>query len=134
MSGEALVSAVEERLSRSSRLERARLEAFLDKAVQRRIVLPLAGGLFMGATPKFGRYDDDYLLDVIAGLLAGGLESDRRTLTRAVAAHLGYSQVTAAIRDRMDEVFDEGLRRGRLIVRADRLGVASEDDPPVAGL
>jgi type I restriction enzyme S subunit len=134
MSGEALVSAVEERLSRSSRLERARLEALLDKAVQRRIVLPLAGGLFMGATPKFGRYDDGFLLDVIAGLLAGGLESDRRTLARAVAAHLGYSQVTAAIRDRMEEVFEEGVRRGRLIVRADRLGIVSEDDPPVPGL
>lgn len=118
-SGE-LLRKVELRLS--NRPHRARLEELLETAMERRIVT-FTGGLFLGATPKFARYDDGFLLDVIAGLLADGLESDRRTLTRAVAVHLGYSQVTAAMRDRMEEVFAEGLRSGRLAVRSGRLYV-----------
>jgi type I restriction enzyme S subunit len=101
---------------------RARLAALLEIAVER-LIVTAADGLLWGATPKFGRYDDAYLLNVATGLLAGGLESDRRTLTRAVAVHLGYSQVTAAIRDRMEEVLAKGLRSGRLAVRQDRLYV-----------
>jgi type I restriction enzyme, S subunit len=121
-----LLLRVEQRLHgpRSRRPDRARLEAFLETAVERRILGyagGYAGGLLAGATPKFARYDDGFLLQVIAALLAGGLESDRRTLTRAVAAHLGYSQVTAAMRDRMEEVLEEGIRRGLLGVRGGRL-------------
>jgi hypothetical protein len=86
-----------------------------------RHVLAHTGGFLVGATPKFARYDDGVLLQVIAAVLGGGLESDRRTLTRAVAAYLGYSQVTAAMRDRMEEVFEEGIRRGLLGVRGGRL-------------
>jgi len=108
---------------RAKRPDRARLEALLETAIERRIVAA-AGGTFTGATPKFARYDDDDLLAVIDTLLAGGLESDRRTLSRAVAAHLGYSQLTGAMRDRMEEVFAEGLRRGRLALRGGRLFVS----------
>lgn len=123
MTSADLLRKVEQRLGGSTvRLHRARLEDLLEIAVERRIVLS-AGGLFLGATPKFARYDDDFLLGVIARLLAGGLESDPRTLTRAVAVHLGYSQVTAAMRDRMEEVFAEGLRSGRLAVRGGRIYV-----------
>jgi type I restriction enzyme S subunit len=127
MTSEELLSEVELRLGGSIRPHRARLEELLEIAVERRIVLS-AGGLFLGATPKFARYDDDFLLGVITGLLSGGLESgslesDPRTLTRAVAIHLGYSQVTAAMRDRMEEVFAEGLRSSRLAVRGGRIYV-----------
>jgi hypothetical protein len=120
MTSAELLRKVELRLGGS--LHPHRLAELLELAVERRILLP-AGGLFLGATPKFARYDDDFLLGVIAGLLAGGLESDPRTLTRAVAIHLGYSQVTAAMRDRMEEVFAEGLRSGRLALRGSRICV-----------
>jgi len=126
MTSAELLRKVELRLAGSLHPHRARLDAWLEEslevAVERRIILP-AGGLFLGATPKFARYDDDFLLGVIAGLLAGGLESDPRTLSRAVAIHLGYSQVTAAMRDRMEEVFAAGLRDGRLAVRGGRIYV-----------
>lgn|GEM_PF-219731 len=124
MPAEDLFIQVELRLHgpRAKRPDRARLEALLETAIERRIVVS-AGGYFTGATPKFARYDDDDLLAVIDTVLAGGKQSDRRTLSRAVAAHLGYSQLTAAMRDRMEEVFAEGLRRGRLAVRGNRLFV-----------
>jgi type I restriction enzyme S subunit len=126
MTSMELLRKVEIGLEGSIRPHRGRLEELLEIAVERRILLS-AGGLFLGATPKFARYDDDFLLGVIAGLLGslenGGLESDPRTLTRAVAVHLGYSQVTAAMRDRMEEVFAEGLRSGRLAVRGGRIYV-----------
>jgi type I restriction enzyme S subunit len=127
MTAADLLRRVDLRLSspRSVRPEGARLEALLETAVERRIV-GRAGDFVMGATPKFARYDDGFLLGVLGVLLAGGLESDRRTLTQAVAAHLGYSQVTAAMRDRMEEVFDEGIRRGLLAVRGGRLCLGEE--------
>jgi hypothetical protein len=121
MTAGELLLQVEERLrgvrlqrSQSSQLDRGGLEALLEVAVERRIIVWLDGGLLLGATPKFGRYDDDFLLATIRELLSGGLESDRRVLARAVAAHLGYSQVTAAMRDRLEEVVEEGVRRGVL--------------------
>ncbi|HEX3525872.1 MAG TPA: restriction endonuclease subunit S [Thermoanaerobaculia bacterium] len=130
MPAEDLFVQVELRLHgpRAKRPDRARLEALLETAVERRIVAA-AGGTFTGATPKFGRYDDDDLLAVIDTLLAGGLASDRRTLSRAVAAHLGYSQLTGAMRDRMEEVFTEGLRRGRLAMRGGRLFARPPEAP-----
>jgi hypothetical protein len=116
-----LLSRVELRLGNPpGRPERADLEALLETALERRII-GRAGGFVMGATPKFARYDDGFLLAVIGVLLAGGVVSDRRTLSRAVAAHLGYSQMTAAMRDRMEEVFEEGIRRGLLALRGGRL-------------
>jgi type I restriction enzyme S subunit len=122
MTAEDLLSRVEQRLRgpRSSRPDRVRLEALLETAVERQI-LAHAGGFLVGATPKLARYDDGVLLQAIVAVLADGLESDRRALTRAVAAYLGYSQVTAAMRDRMEEVFEEGIRLGMLAVRGGRL-------------
>jgi len=104
---------------RSERLEPGELAALLETALERRIVYR-AGDLILGATPKFARYADDFLLSVIRALLAGR-ESDRRTLTREVAAHLGYSQITVAMCDRMEEVFEEGIRRGLLVAHGSRL-------------
>jgi hypothetical protein len=122
MTSADLLRKVERRLGGSTPPHPARLDEFLEIAVERRIIAS-TGGHFLGATPKFARYDDDFLLGVITRLLAGGLESDPRTLSRAVAIHLGYSQVTAAMRDRMEEVFTEGLRSGRLAVRGGRICV-----------
>jgi hypothetical protein len=127
MTLEELLRRVEESLGGSIRPQRARLEEILEIALERRIVAA-TGGLFVGATPKLARYDDEFLLGVITRLLAGGpesggLESDPRTLSRAIAVHLGYSQVTAAMRDRMEEVFAAGLRSGRLAQRGGRFYV-----------
>lgn len=107
-------------IARSERLEPGELAALLETALERRIVYR-DGGLILAATPKFARYDDDFLLAAIQSVLAGSREIDRRTLTREVAAHLGYSQVTAAMRDRMEEVFEEGIRRGILATQGGRL-------------
>ncbi len=90
-----------------------RLQELLDVAVSRRIVAR-QGDLFVGVTPKFARYDDDFLLGLLRTFLPEDVELDRRSLTRTVATWLGYSQVTAAMRDRMEEVFEEGIRRGVL--------------------
>lgn len=99
---------------------RARLEAQMRIALERRI-LGRKENLFVGATPKFARYDDDFLLDVLRTFLPGEAERDRGFLTRAVAAWLGFSQVTGAMRGRMEEVFDEGIRRGVLDQRNGRI-------------
>ena len=122
MSEEELLRRVLLRLGGSdlSQELRSRLEAQLKVAVERRI-LGRKGNLFVGATPKFARYDDDFLLNVLRAFLPEGVERDRRSLTRAVATWLGYSQVTGAMRDRMEEVFDEGVRRGVLEPRNGRL-------------
>jgi type I restriction enzyme S subunit len=122
MTAGELLRRVELRLvgSRAGRPDPARLQALLATALERRIVAR-EGAFLVGATPKFARYDDPFLLAVMVGLLAGDREGDRRTLSRAVAAHLGYSQVTAAMRDRMEEVVEDGLRRGVLALRSGRL-------------
>jgi hypothetical protein len=106
--------------ARAERLEPDELATLLQMALERRIVYR-AGSLLQAATPKFARYDDGFLLDVTKSLLAGGREVDRRSLTREVAAHLGYSQVTAAMRDRMEEVFEVGIRHGLLSAQEGRL-------------
>lgn len=106
--------------SRLTKSLRSRLQELLELALERRIVAR-EGDLYMGATPKLGRYDDEFLLDTLRAVLKEGDELDRRTLTRSVAAYLGYSQVTAAMRDRMDEVFEEGIRRGLLGAKGGRI-------------
>ena len=63
-------------------------------AVKRRIVAP-KGELLTGATPTFGRYDFRFLLDTVRQLVRRGDEFERDEIVRAVAAHLGYGQVTA---------------------------------------
>lgn len=106
--------------SRLTRSLRSRLQELMELALERRIIAR-QGDLYAGATPKLGRYDDEFLLRTLRAVLGEGDELDRRALTRAAAAYLGYSQVTAAMRDRMDEVFEEGIRRGLLGVRGGRL-------------
>jgi len=74
-----------------------------------------------GATPTFARYDDEFLLHVIRAVLRPGAEYDTATAVRNVASHLGYGQVTAAVRGRMEKLFVAGARRGLLGMRDDKV-------------
>jgi type I restriction enzyme S subunit len=99
---------------------RARLEEHVEAAIDRRIVVR-QGDLLSGATPTFGRYDYRFLLTTARNLAARGAEHEREEIVRAVAAFLGYSQVTPAIRDRMDRVFQWAARCGQLEVHEGRV-------------
>jgi len=98
---------------------RARLEKHLEIALTRRIVAR-EGDLLAGATPTFGRYDYQFLVHTLVALLRGG-EREQSDLVRAVASHLGYSQVTFAIRVRMERVFQWAVRNGMLGLRGERI-------------
>jgi hypothetical protein len=68
-----------------------------------------------GATPTFARYDDDFLFHVLrSSILRAGIEQETAAVIRSVASHLGYGQVTGAVRNRMEDVFRSGVRRGLL--------------------
>lgn len=92
---------------------RSGLADHLRTAVARRIVAPRGPG-YIGATPKFGRYDYDFLIVMLRMLMRKGVDYDPQALTRKIAAHLGYGHVTSAIRERMDGVYGAAVRRGIL--------------------
>lgn len=98
----------------------ARLREHLSLAVKRHIVAH-AGDLWVGATPNFGRYEQDFLIQELRAVMRKGVEVDRLAVCRAIAARLGYSQVTAAMRERMEEIFAAAVRRGRVEARGSRL-------------
>ncbi len=100
-------------VTRLGRKVRARLVEHLATAVERRIVAR-RGEVLEGATPTFARYDDDFLLQVTRSLLRPGAEHDIATVVRSVASHLGYGQVTTAVRNRMEGLFRTGVRRALL--------------------
>ncbi|MFL6195391.1 MAG: hypothetical protein ACJ75H_14535 [Thermoanaerobaculia bacterium] len=95
---------------------RVRLEQHVDVALARRIV-GLNGDLLSGATPTFGRYDYVFLLRTLRTLMKEGVAYEEGEITRAMAAHLGYGQVTEAIRERMQRVFQWADQNGLLEVR-----------------
>jgi type I restriction enzyme, S subunit len=99
---------------------RARLESHVEVAVQRRIVAR-KGDLLTGATPTFGRYDYVFLMETVRKLVERGAEVEKDEAVRAVAAWLGYGQVTPAFRERMDRVFLWAAQEGRLEVRGGRI-------------
>jgi type I restriction enzyme S subunit len=99
---------------------RARLERHVETALARRIVVR-EGDLLAGATPTFGRYNYGFLVRTAQTLLQRGGEREQADLVRAVAAHLGYSQVTFAIRVRMERVFQWAVQNGMLEVREGRV-------------
>ncbi|MES1242379.1 MAG: restriction endonuclease subunit S [Acidobacteriota bacterium] len=121
MSEEELIRRVADRLGveRLGRKVRSRLAEHLATAVERRIVVR-RGERLEGATPTFARYDDEFLLRVVCTVLRAGVEYDIAAVVRAVASHLGYGQVTTAVRSRMEGLLRTGVRRGMLIVREDR--------------
>ena len=122
MSEEDLIRRVADRLGveRLGRKVRSRLTEHLVTAAERRIVVR-RGERLEGATPTFARYDDEFLFQVVCRLLRPGVEYDILAAVRAVASHLGYGQVTAAVRNRMESLFRTGVRRGLLMMRDDKI-------------
>lgn len=96
------------------------LGPFLGTALDRLILGRREDGRLFGATPKIGRYEDEFLLAVPGQVMRDGVTYDRRQLSRAMASWLGYDQLTAAMRDRFDEVLQEAVRRGLVELRGDR--------------
>jgi len=119
---EALIERVAARLGcpKLGKSVRARLEKHLEIAVERRIVAR-EGDLLAGATPTFGRYEYRFLVDAARTLLKRDGEREQGDLVRDLAAHLGYSQVTFAIRARMERVFQWAVQDGKLEVREGRV-------------
>jgi type I restriction enzyme S subunit len=117
---EELVARVAARLGRPKpgKSVRARLDKHLEIALARRIVAR-EGDLLAGATPTFGRYDYQFLVQTAKVLLRTG-EREPGDLIRAVAGYLGYSQVTFAIRARLERVFAWGVQNGMLEMRDER--------------
>jgi type I restriction enzyme S subunit len=122
VSEDELIRRVADRLgvARLGRKVRSRLAEHLATAVERRIVVR-RGEMLEGATPTFARYDDEFLLRVIRTVLRSGVEYDTLTAVRNVAGYLGYGQVTAAVRSRMEGLFRSGVRRGLLGMRDDKV-------------
>ena len=122
MTEEELLRRVARRLGhrRFTRSIQERLQDSLALAISRRIVAR-EDGLLVGATPNFGRYEQDFLLHTLWSVLRKGVEYERLVVCRALAARLGYSQVTAAMRDRMEEIFGVAIRMGMLEARGSRL-------------
>ena len=119
---EALIERVAVRLGcpKLGKSVRARLEKHLEIAVDRRIV-GREGDLLAGATPTFGRYEYRFLVDTARTLLKRDGEREQGELVRSLAAHLGYSQVTFAIRARMERVFQWAAQNGMLEAREGRI-------------
>jgi type I restriction enzyme S subunit len=117
LSRDELIERVAARLAcpKLGKSVRARLEKHLEIAIGRRIVAR-EGDLLAGATPTFGRYDYGFLVRTAQSLLKPGEEREVADLVRAVAAHLGYSQVTFAIRVRMERVFQWAVQNELLVV------------------
>ncbi|HET9209667.1 MAG TPA: hypothetical protein VFR03_04680 [Thermoanaerobaculia bacterium] len=124
MTRDELIRKVAARLGspRFGKSFRARLETHIEVAVARRIVA-VKEDLLTGATPTFGRYDYVFLLETVRKLVERGAEVEKDETVRAVAAWLGYGQVTPAIRERMDRVFLWAAQEGRLEVRGGRIVV-----------
>ncbi|HYG62214.1 MAG TPA: restriction endonuclease subunit S [Thermoanaerobaculia bacterium] len=99
----------------------ARLREHLALAITRRIVGRAGDQLLVGATPNFARYEQEFLLQALLAVVRKGAEYERTAVCRAIAARLGYSQVTAAMRERMEEIFGTAIRMGLLEARGGRL-------------
>ena len=88
----------------------------MDVAFARKIV-ESQGDLLCGASPTFARYDWNFLVRTVRTLLKDGVERETGELIGAVAAYLGYGQVTAPMRERMERIFLWASENGFLEVR-----------------
>jgi type I restriction enzyme S subunit len=124
LSREEMIRRVAARLGspKFGKTVRARLEAHLAVAIERRIVA-VQGELLAGATPTFGRYDYKFLIRVLRTLVERRQETEveKEELARAVVGYLGYGQVTNAIRERLERVFQWAAQDGELAVRDGRI-------------
>jgi hypothetical protein len=93
------------------------LQKHLEVALERRIIAR-EGDRLVGATPTFGRYDYHFLVRTAYRLLGSGEPRANEDLVEAVATYLGFSQVTPAIRVRMERVL-RWAHQGRLLVYQD---------------
>jgi hypothetical protein len=119
---EELVQAVALRLKKTPEPGpelQATLRGHVEIAIERRI-LARQGDRLVSATPKIGRYDDEFLLGAVGQAMRDGVSYDRKQLSRAVASWLGYDQLTAAMSERLDEIRQEAIRRGLLAVEGER--------------
>jgi type I restriction enzyme S subunit len=128
MTREELILRMAARLEWSpfNKVMRAQLERHIEVALARRIIardIAREGELLTGATPQFGRYDFGFLMATIERLAPPGSEVDKGEIVRALAAYLGYGQVTSAIRERMDRVFLWAAHDGRVEIRGDRVAL-----------
>jgi len=89
---------------------RTTLQGHLRAAIRRGIV-QRDGDFLRAATPTFASYTDDQLLKSFASVMRPNCDYDRDDVVRAIAANLGYSQVTSAMRERMKSVFNMAIRR-----------------------
>ena len=118
MPREELIGKVAARLglSKLGKNARARLDRHIDVAMTRKIV-EIKDGLLCGATPTFARYDWDFLVRTVRILLKDGLERESGDLINAVAAYLGYAQVTVPIRERMERILLWASQNGLVEMR-----------------
>jgi len=107
-------------LPASGKAVRVRLEGLLEVALTRRIVAR-KGDLLVGATPTFGRYDFDFLIRTARSLIPEDAEPERGAVVQAVSIHLGYSQATVAIQERMDRVFAWAVQHGIFRLEGSRI-------------
>lgn len=117
---EELIEAVAARLKLSDPSPEmcGELGRHIEIAVER-LILARKGERLVGITPKIGRYEEEFLLGVLGRVMREGIACDRKKLSRMVASWLGYDQVTAAIRDRLDDIFQLAVRRGLLAFDGD---------------
>lgn len=118
MQREELIRKVAERLGcqKLGKNVRARLDRHIDVAMVRKIV-EIEDGLLCGATPTFARYDWDFLVRTVRTLLKDGRERETGDLINAVASYLGYAQVTAPIRERMERILLWASQNGLVEMR-----------------
>ena len=131
MTREELIKKVAIRLNcpRFGKSIRARLERHVEVAFTRKIV-EIKDGLLCGATPTFARYDWNFLVRTVRTLLKDGVERGTGDLIAAVASYLGYGQVTAPMRERMERILLWASENGFLEVRDGK--VTRTPSPPTA--
>jgi hypothetical protein len=122
VSEDELIRKVARRLGigRLGKKQRRHLREHLEVAIDRRIVVR-RGDLLEGATPTFARYDDEFLFKVLRSVLRRATECEVDDAVRMVASHLGFGQVTAAVRSRMHGLFRTGVRSGLLGMNGDKI-------------
>lgn len=99
---------------------RAELEGLLRKAARRKIV-ERDGDHYHCPTSIFRNYDREFLITQLKPVMRKGQEYTRDEVAQRLATHLGYANVTSAMRDHLKGVFNAALRRGVLQKQGKRI-------------
>ncbi|HEY9423146.1 MAG TPA: restriction endonuclease subunit S, partial [Thermoanaerobaculia bacterium] len=131
MTCEELIGKVATRLEcrKLGKSVRARLDRHVEVALERKIV-EVRDGLLCGATPTFARYDWNFLVRTVRILLKDGQEHGTGDLISALAAYLGYGQVTVPIRERMERILLWASQNGLVELRDGKVK-RTPSPPPV---